>query len=416
MKKLYKSILFSLIASSALHAQSLKQIIDISLQNNNNIKSMQFLNQSKQKSYDSVSNVYNPSVTLGANYTKLDMDIRSVQVGDTTVGFVKVGISLYDGGKNKAIKNQKLYEYKSSQFDLQRSQKELVLQVVTLFYQIKSIQENINALYEKSDTLDAQLKRVKLKYEINMVTQDEVLKLQSEYESNRYMIEELKYQKSSMMNNLSILAGSKIDTLDNSVLPTVDNLQYQQSENIKSLSQNIKALDENVKVVSSIKKPQLKIEDSLSVYEYSDYNEQLLKDLPNKQNQLMLSLSYNLFDTSSKSKKEVAILQKMAKKEQLEQLKKQEEVDFELSKLKLKTQELKIKSSKSALDMASSLYDIVKIKYQNGVVDNITYLDALDKKTINLALYKQALNDYEIAKANYYFNSGVNYKEFLHRF
>jgi hypothetical protein len=38
---------------------------------------------------------------------------------------------------------------------------------------------------------------------------------------------------------------------------------------------------------------------------------------------------------------------------------------------------------------------------------NITYLDALSKKIYNLALYKQALNDYEIAKANYYFSSKV---------
>ncbi len=411
MKKLYKCILISVIASSVLNAQSLKQIIDVSLQNNHNIKSMQFENQSKAKSYDSVSNIYNPSVTLGANYTKLNLDTRATQVGSTGVGFVKFGINLYDGGKNKAIKNQKLYEYKSLQFDLKNSQKELILQIVTLFYQIKSIDENIKALYEKSDTLDAQLKRVKLKYDINMITEDEVLKLQSEYESNDYLVEELKYQKISMLNNLSILVGSKIDKLDYSVLPNMDQLKYQESENIKSLSQNIKALDENVKVVSSVKKPQLKIEDSISVYEYGDYNEQLLKDLPNKQNQLMISLSYNLYDTTSKSKKEVAFLQKMAKKEQLEQLKKQEKSNFELSKLKLNTQKLKIKSSKSALDMAKSVYEIVKTKYQNGIVDNITYLDALNKKTTNMALYKQALNDYEIAKANYYFSSGVDYKE-----
>jgi outer membrane protein TolC len=63
--------------------------------------------------------------------------------------------------------------------------------------------------------------------------------------------------------------------------------------------------------------------------------------------------------------------------------------------------------------MGESVYEIVKLKYQNGIVDNITYLDALSKKVYNLALYRQALNDYEIAKANYYFASGVEYKEVL---
>jgi outer membrane protein TolC len=63
--------------------------------------------------------------------------------------------------------------------------------------------------------------------------------------------------------------------------------------------------------------------------------------------------------------------------------------------------------------MGESVYELVKIKYQNGTVDNITYLDALSKKTFNKALYRQALNNYEIAKANYYFSSGIEYKRVL---
>jgi outer membrane protein TolC len=63
--------------------------------------------------------------------------------------------------------------------------------------------------------------------------------------------------------------------------------------------------------------------------------------------------------------------------------------------------------------MANSVYDIILTKYQNSIVDNIAYLDALSKKTTNQALYNQALNNYEIAKANYYFSSGVDYKEVL---
>ncbi len=77
------------------------------------------------------------------------------------------------------------------------------------------------------------------------------------------------------------------------------------------------------------------------------------------------------------------------------------------------TQQLKINSLKSAVEMGESVYKLVKIKYQNGTVDNITYLDALSKRTFNKALYRQALNNYEIAKANYYFSSGLEYKHVL---
>ena len=66
--------------------------------------------------------------------------------------------------------------------------------------------------------------------------------------------------------------------------------------------------------------------------------------------------------------------------------------------------------------MGDTVYKIVKDKFDNGIVDNIAYLDALSKKTYNLALYKQALNDYEIAKANYYFTSGIDFKKVLDKF
>ena len=107
------------------------------------------------------------------------------------------------------------------------------------------------------------------------------------------------------------------------------------------------------------------------------------------------------------------MLAKLVKKEQLNYAKSKEKIAFDLARKKLLTQKAKINSAKSALEMANSVYDIILTKYQNGIVDNIAYLDALSKKTTNRALYNQALNNYEIAKANYYFSSGVDYQKVL---
>ncbi|MCF6341070.1 MAG: TolC family protein [Sulfurimonas sp.] len=412
--KMYKKLtLITLFLISSLNAEGLKEIIKYAIDNNNNIKAVELENQSKQKTYESVKNIYKPNVIIGGSYSKLDMDVRESQVGNTAVGFLKFGIDLYNGGREEALKAQKKYEYKEAIFSTVIRKKELALQVVTYFYQAKSIDENIKALIEKRITLTAELKRVKIKYDIKMITEDEVLKLQSEYEENEYDIQELEYQKTYMLKNLSLLTGKDIGQLDDSTLPEVQNLEFSDSENIKAMQENIKALEQNVNVVSSLKKLQLKLENSLNVYGYSDYNKQILKDLPKQQNQLMLTLTYNIFDTSSSEKKQAALLIKKAKDEQLYQLKKQEKINYELTKLKLQTQKAKIKSAKSALDMTNKLFEIIEIKYQNDVVDNITYLDALSAKVINRAIYKQSLYDYEIAKANYYFTSGINYEDVL---
>jgi len=399
MKKLYKKIIILSLLSLTLNASTLKEIVQMTLKNNINIKSMNYDIDSKNETLKSVSNTFNPTINIGINYSKLDLDIRSSQVGTTTMGYIKFGVDLYDGGKNSSIKKQKKYELESTKLSKDVSTKEILLQVVTFFYQIKTIEENILAYQDKSKSLFAEYKREKKKYNIQMVTIDKVYKLQSEYESNKYIIEDLKYQKDYLYQNLTLLVGKKITSVSNSKLPNVMNLKYQASTKIQSLKSNIEAINENINQISTIKKLKIKLEDSINIYNYNNYDEGILKDLPNQQNQLMLSFSLNLYDSSSSNKKQSAILTKMVKKEQLNYTISKEKIEFNLATKKLTTQKAKIDSVKSALDMAISVYDIVLTKYQNGVVDNITYLDSLSKKTINKSLYIQALNNYEIAKA-----------------
>ena len=412
MNILFKTIVFILL-SCGLYATSLKELVQITLKNNSNIKAMNYLVKSKEQNLKSVSNIYEPTFNIGASYSKLDIDVPSSKVGSTVAGFAKLGINLYDGGKNRAIKKQKKYELNASKFDKENLMKELLLQVTTIFFQIKTVEANIFAYTQKSKALKAEYNRMKQKYDIKMVTVDEVLKLKSALEANNYAIEELKYQKESLFKNLSLLVNAKITHLDNSKIPNIMALEYQPSPHIKSLQSSLQAANENIKLAQMVQKPKVTLEDSISHYEYSDYNKNILKDLPDNQNQFTLNFSLNLYNTVSKHKKESAKLVKLSKQEELNYALSKEKTLFELSKRKLKTQLLKIKSAKEALKSAKSVYKIIKTKYQDGVVDNIAYLDALSKLTIAKAQYATSLNDYEIAKANYYFNSGRDYRQIL---
>ena len=412
MNILYKSALV-ILSLSSLQAITLKELINKTLETNQNLKADNFTQKAKYKSFESVKNLYNPNVIVGANYNRLDLDVRNVQVKTTYTGFAKFSMNLYDGGKSKALKNQKKYEYEAQKFQNITSKKELILNLVTLYFNLKTINENIKVFEEKSKALKARYEREKTKYDMKMSAIDEVLKLKSEYEANLYTIEELKYQKIELTKNIELLSGVEINSLDTKKIPDISDLTYSETSDIKALKLNLKASEENINIVKSIKKPQIKLEDNLNFYEYGNYNERLLSDLPDKQNQFSLNLTYNLFDTSSKEKIEVTKLSKLSIANKISFATKQAKTDFFLAKRKVKTQILKLKSQKSAVEMANSVYEIIKSKYENDLVDNITYLDALSKKIYNLALYKQALNDLEIAKANYYFKSGLDYKEVL---
>ena len=133
MNILYKTVIF-IFLSITLEATSLKELINITLKNSTNIKAMEYLTKSKEESFKSVSNVYTPTVNIGASYSKLDIDVPTSKVGATGVGFAKFEMSLYDGGKNEAIKRQKRYEFDSAKFDKNAYIKELLLQVTTLFF------------------------------------------------------------------------------------------------------------------------------------------------------------------------------------------------------------------------------------------------------------------------------------------
>lgn len=413
--RLCKQVFILLSCLCVVQASTLKEIIHHTLAHNINIKSIDIQSQAQKKSFESVENIYNPTATLGANYSQLNLDRREAQVGSISTAFLKMGITLYDGGRNQAIKNQKNFEYNAALFNSETSKKETILQVVTLFYQIKTLGDTIKVFKDKGKTLKAQHERVQIQYDIKTTTIDEVLKLQSEYESNQYIIAELKFQKRSLIQNISLLANKKITNFEYSTLPNVKNLKLQESTDIEALKMNIKSKNENINIISAINKPQVKLENNLNFYNYNDYNSNLLSNLPNAQNQLSISLTYNLFDSTTEKRIEVAQLEKLASQERLNFRLEQEKMNFDLAKQKLRTQQLKLNSVKSAVKMGKSVYDIITIKYQNGIVDNVTYLDALSKKVFNEALYKQALNDYEIAKANYYFNSGVDYKHILEK-
>jgi len=412
MKSLMKTALEAAVFVTASNAVDLKVLITDTLKNNQNLKADRYYQEAKKKSFQSVKNVYNPKLTGGLNYNRLDLDVRNTQVVNTAAAFVKFSMDLYDGGKNRALKNQKLYEYKAQKYQNISNVNQTILNVVTLYFNLKTIKENIEVYKEKGRALKAQYERIKSKYDLKMATQEDVLKLKSEYEANLYTIEELKYQKMQLIKNIELYSSVKVSEPQTATIPNI-NVKYSTTSDIKALEENLKASEESINIAKSSKKPQLKIEDTLSYYRYSDYNEKLLSDLPDKQNQLNISLTFNIFDTSTKSKVESSKYIKLATASRLEFAKKQAKTDFELARQKLLTQKEKIKSLQSAVDMANSVYNTVKIKYENGLVDNITYLDALSKKIYYIALYKQAQNELQIIKMEYYLKSGIDYKKLL---
>jgi len=126
MRKVYAMLLFSPLI---VYANGLKEFI-VSAKNNNNLsKAMSYNSMAKDEEIRGVQRSYFPTVDIGANYQSIDPK-SPFQAGQTTTGFLKAGIDLYDGGKRKYQIRQKDSEREALGYDEQSYKRGVSMSVV----------------------------------------------------------------------------------------------------------------------------------------------------------------------------------------------------------------------------------------------------------------------------------------------
>ncbi|MCD6174083.1 MAG: TolC family protein, partial [Sulfurimonas sp.] len=386
-------------------------LLEFATSNNKIVASNILIQKAKKSEVESSQSAYYPTIDAGAFY-KRDDDASPFQAGDTYSAYAKVGVDIYDGGrKSNTIKQNKAF-LKSSKYSSLAYKKNLQLQITQDFYNIKSAKSTLDALQETDKQLFANLERIKKFYAVGSATNDDVERLKAAYSNNTYKISSTKYQIISLKKLLGIKVGKKIDTLDDSSIKIPQEIQKELSDSILSLQANASSLAFTADSLNAIYYPQLRMEDTYSVYDYDRENSNVTP-LDN-QNVLMLTLNMRLFDNGTVSKqKEAILIQKEALSKEIEQLKDEQNINVELSLLKIETVKAQIQSAKSSLTSSASAFETVSEKYEAGLVDYVTYLDALSIKTVAKAQYETALNDLQIAYASYYYNTNKNIKDFI---
>ena len=395
-----------------IYAEDLRTLIEYAKENNNLVESNRFLEKSKSKQLDSKKSAYFPTVDVGAYYQSLN-DKTPNMAGDIYSGYAKIGFDIYDGGKKSALVEAAKSEYKASSFDTSDAKKNLALAIVQDFFTIKSLDSILKAKVDSNKLLKEQLSRVEKFYTARLATKDDVDRLQSAYDTNIYEIESLRFESLSVKKRLELKVGKSIETLEDSSFNESIKDEFELSDSIESLKANQEAILSSAESIDSIYYPQIRVEDTYSIYGYSRDDSYHPDGLEN-QNKIMLSMNMRLFDYSSaRESKQVLSLNSQALKEQVKYKSKEQKLEYELSIARIDTSKIKIKSAKSALTSAQSAYETIEKKYKAGIADYIVYLDALSTKTNARALYESSLNDLEVAYAIYYYQAGKNLEEYI---
>ncbi len=401
-----------LLLPALLLGDDLKGLLDFAAKNSDIVQTKVQTQEAKGKELASQKSAYYPTVDLGAYYQRLD-EKSPFMPGETYSGYAKVGVDIYDGGKKSSLVEQKQNELKSSSFDTAATKRNLSLDIVQDFYNIKNLQATLGAKEEAGKFLKAQLYRVSQFYIAKMATKDEVDRLQSAFDTNTYEVEATKLQILSAKKILSLKVGKDVESFEDSSFKEPASESFEPSDSVKSLVAQKDSLDSGARALMSAYYPMLRVEDTYSIYGYGNVDPIMPKQ-PDSQNQLMVTLGMRVFDNGSVEKsKEAVVASSQALNTQINYLSQEQKVNFEISQEKIKTSKVEISSATSALQAAKSAFVTIEQKYNAGIADNVTYLDALASLTNAKALETKALNDMQSAYATYYYYSGKDIREFL---
>ena len=406
-------ILISLSIPALMYGDSLKSMIDYASKNNELVISKNLSKLSKAEEVESSKSAYYPTLDVGAFYQRYDKS-SPIMPGTTYAGYATIALDIYNGGKKSYTLEQKKEEHLASSYEYESTRKNTQLSIVQNFYTIKNLEATLKAYEDSSVAVKAQLERMKKFLKAKLATSDDVDRLQSAYDKNIYSIESIKFEIISLKKALEIKVGKKIDTLDSSEFVKTDTTTSDELDYIKALRATKSSIVNASEVVDSYYYPQIKLEDTYSVYGYADEPTAFPIEQLDNQNKLMVTLNMRVFDFGAISQTKKSIeLSAQAIDKQISYQSKEQKMNQELALYRIQTAKLNIKSSQSALKAASSALETITQKYNSGIVDNVVYLDALSSQTDAKALYESSLNNLEIAYALYYFYNAKNLEEFL---
>lgn len=408
-------ILF-LVLPIFLYGDSLRELIQIAESKNDLVISKEYRQESKSKELDSANSAYFPTLDIGGFYQRDDA-VAPFQAGDTYSGFAKLSYDIYDGGKRSSQSDSTNYALESSKFDTKAYKKSLSLQIAQDFFTIKSIQATLSAREEAQGSLQKQLERIKSFYEAKMATKDDIDRVVADFDTNVYEMESMKFQILSLQSELSLKVGKTIETLDESEFKKNTAAEYEILDATKALISQNKSIKYSAQAIDSFYYPNIKIENTYSLYGYDRVDpalEQIGVNLLENQNVLLLSVNFRVFDYGAlHDAKESVLLNVQALNSQISYYTKEQKMQYKLSLSRIETSQIRIQSALSALNASTNAFTTIEKKYNAGIVDYIVYLDALTKRTSSKALYESGLNELEIAYAIFYFYSGKNIKEEL---
>ena len=405
MKTLSLLCLLPLVA----FAGNLPELLKLAEQNKQVEASRYQLEAAKENEYATKSG-YLPSLSFGANQTYNQQE-NMLSPEKSRTGAATLSFTLYDGGKREAQFSKQDALVKSATFSLASTQNNVSLNVIYYYFNYLSTLASKTATLQKLEQLHAERLRLEKFVSVGVATEDELQKIISSIEQSKVDLLTMENTLNNISNTLEYLTGESVHVeLGSSVVFNQTVQDDVRRFDILALEQSVQSAQADVKIAKSPHLPTIKIEDTYSRFK-NDYGNPAWNSDENHQNTVQLSLQWKIFDFGSTSAgAQAAQKTYLAKSSELAYEKHKAKASLKSAQNSYQTALAKIEAGKARLHASEMTYELVKKKFQQGIVNNVTYLDALSDKFNAQAQLQTALNEVEYQKAVLLYEMGQEIK------
>ena len=404
MKKFLFLSLFPLFSI----AENLQELLNLAEQNKQIEASKYSLESTKEKEY-STKSAYLPNLSLGANQTfNQEKNISTPE--KSTTGSAKLVFTIYDGGKREASFEQQQALVKSATFTLASIQNNISLDVVYYYYNYLSTLASKESTLKKMEQLEAERNRLEKFLSVGAITADELQKIVSSIEQTKVDLLTLDNTLNNISNTLEYLTGEQVSVEKGSTIVYKENTNNEENKrlDILALEESVQSNKSEIQMAKSPNLPNIVLQNIYSIY---DYDFPIETNTLDHQNSIQLMMEWKIFDFGSTSANaQAAYLNYLSKNSELEYEKYKAKASFKNAQNSYKTSLAKIEAAKAKLQASEMTYELIKKKFQQGIVNNVSYLDALSDKFNSNSQLQTALNEVEYQKAVLLYEMGENIK------
>ncbi len=409
MKKIY----FTFLVPMFLYSQNLEELVNLTIENRLVQSSKQNLDALKDE-YKSVQRGYLPKLDTGASYSINEHEYAGNPKKGANV-YGSLNYMLFDGGKKYDIYDGYESDIKSGEKSLDALKNNLSLTVINYYFDYLSLLAKKDAKQKEIEQLTAQEDRVGRFYSAGTTTEDELQKIVSRLQNAIVELQEVELNIITITHNLEYITGTNVSITEGSKLEDVASIVQ------KNPRFDIQALDFGTQSKQSIAKaqksdyyPTFTLDNTYNYYDRNYDKSSNDTNMKNHQNVASANMKWNLFSFGeTQYKYESKQKEYLASRSNFEYEKNKADVDLQLALKAYDISKAKIKSTEATVKASQTAYEIIKSKYENGLIDNVAFLQSLSEKFDAISQHKKAINDLEIKKATIIYHSGEKLQEYI---